>query len=111
MSFIELTKCGTEGKGVTINTAHILTISTEVEKDTYPAGSGRPNKGEVYTDITLAGGSQYAPSRVMVTESYEEIRRLLGLGPFRCGEGSYGAICDRPLDSEGRCPVHGKVGP
>jgi hypothetical protein len=81
VSFIELTKCGTEGKGITINAAHILTFSTEVEKDTWTDGSGRPNKGDVYTDITLAGGSQYAPSRVMVTESYEEVRRLLGMGP------------------------------
>ena len=79
MSFIELTKCGTEGKEVTINVSHILTISTEVEKDTYQDSHRRPAKGDAYTEITLAGGSQYAPSRVMVTESYDEVRDLIGL--------------------------------
>lgn len=110
MSFIELTKCGLEGKGVTVNTDHILTFSTEVEKDSYNDPNRRPRKGESYTDISLAGGSQYAPSRIMVTESYEEVRRLIGLDWLRCGEEYEGDVCDRRLDSEGRCPIHGRVG-
>lgn len=59
MSFIELTERDT--RGVTVNTAHILTISTEVFN------------GEACTSISLAGGSQYAPGRVLVTESYAEV--------------------------------------
>ena len=59
MSFIELTERDT--RGVTVNTAHILTISTEVVND------------EVCTSISLAAGSPYAPARVLVTESYDEV--------------------------------------
>lgn len=87
-NFIELTRCGSEARGVTVNADHILTFSTEIETDTFRDVSMRPQKGEVYTEITLAGGSPHAPAKVMVAESYEEVRRLIGLD----------------------CPIHGQVG-
>lgn len=93
MSFIELTR--SSGEKVTVNADHILTLSKE---------------GETGADIALAGGSVHAPARVLVTESYDEVRRRLGLGWLRCGETYHGEICDRRLDMDSRCPIHGRVG-
>jgi uncharacterized protein YlzI (FlbEa/FlbD family) len=65
MSFIELTRANTNGDGITINTAHILTIRTVVGQERYqPTG----------TQITMAGLSSF-----VVEESYEEVRKLVGL--------------------------------
>lgn len=99
MSFIEVTR--SDGSVFTVNTHHILTIDTVVAKTEYE-GSG--------TRIQLGGGSLPAYSFTMVTESYDEVRRLIGLGWLRCGESFQGDICDRRLDEDGRCPVHGQVG-
>jgi uncharacterized protein YlzI (FlbEa/FlbD family) len=57
MKFIEVT--GPEGQPVTISVDHILTISAE--------------RAMARTSITLAGGSQFAPSRVLATESYQDV--------------------------------------
>lgn len=69
MSFIELTRHTTGG--ITVNTEHIVTFSTTV---------GELRRGEVLTEIGLAAGSPHAPSRILVRESYAEVRQLVGLG-------------------------------
>lgn len=101
MSFIELTRTDSDKSKVTVNTAHILTFHTVVGKTEYQ-GSG--------TRIQLGGGALPAYSFILVTESYDEVRRLIGLGWLRCGESFQGDICDRRLDEDGRCPIHGQVG-
>lgn len=59
-----------EGKNYTIQTAHILTVTPHLSDPKYT---------NVKTEITLAGGSVHAPSRALVMEPYDDVRRLLGL--------------------------------
>lgn len=79
MSFIEVTRRGTGAK-VTVNVDHILTVSTRVGRDMYQGNDKVAGAGELYTEITLAGGSVNAPAQVMATEPYQDLRRAL-MGP------------------------------
>lgn len=101
--FIELSQHSTGAK-ITVNTDRILTVLRKVGDSTVA------DPTLVLTEITLAGGSPYAPSRVLVQEDYDQVRRLMGLDWLTCGETYQGDICDRRLDKEGRCPIHGMVG-
>jgi hypothetical protein len=63
MSFIELTRPDTSG--ITVNTAHIRTFRTVVGMEAYqPTG----------TEINMVGLASF-----VVSESYEEVRKLVGL--------------------------------
>jgi hypothetical protein len=94
MSFIEVHN--DEGKKVTVNTDYVVTFT--------------PRKGVSGTDIQLNPGSVHGAARQQVTEGYDQVRRLVGLDWLTCGETFQGDICDRRLDKEGRCPIHGMVG-
>lgn len=101
--FIEVTD--NRGKKVTVSVDHVLTTNAFTD-DRWP---------EVTTEINLAGGSVHAPARVLAVESYDEVRRLMGLDWLTCGEmlrtgPNVSDVCDRRLDKEGRCPIHGLVG-
>lgn len=108
MSFIELTRRDTTG--VTVNTDHIATFATVIGGDAYVGNDLVGHKGDVVTEITLGGAPVPSMSRIQVTESYDEVRRRLGLDWLRCGETYNGDICDRRLDEDSRCPIHGRVG-
>lgn len=106
--FIELSQHST-GARITVNTDRILTVSRKVGDSTVA------DPTLVLTEITLAGGSPYAPSRVLAQEDYDQVRRLMGLDWLTCGEmlrtgPNVSDVCDRRLDKEGRCPIHGLVG-
>lgn len=66
MSFIELTR--SDGSVFTVNTHHILTIDTVVAKTEYEASGTR---------IQLGGGALPAYSFILVTASYDEVRRAV----------------------------------
>lgn len=98
MTFIEVHN--NEGVKFTIHTPHILTIRPHLAD---------PKFTNIKTEITLAGGSALG-ARALAMETYDEVRRLIGLDWLHCGEMYQGDICDRRIDSEGRCPIHGRVG-
>lgn len=77
MSFIELTR--RDSSGVTVNTDHIATFRTAIGGNQYRGSEVVAKAGEVVTEIMLAGllpGMAY----IQVTESYEEVSRLVKEG-------------------------------
>ena len=101
MSFIELTRADGDSSKVTVNTDHILTFYQVDARSEYERSG---------TKIQMGGGALPAHSFFLVTEPYEEVRRLHMLDWLHCGENFQGDVCDRRLDKEGMCPVHGMVG-
>lgn len=93
MTFIEVQD--TEGERFTVNTEFIVSFSPD---------------GENTTDIQLNSGSPHGRARLRTQMPYDQVRRLVGLDWLTCGENFQGDICDRRLDSNGRCPIHGLVG-
>jgi hypothetical protein len=76
MSFIELTR--RSGSGVTVNTDHIATFATTIGNDAYQGSELVGHKGDVVTEIMLVGQVP-GLAFIQVTESYEEVRRLMGI--------------------------------
>lgn len=72
--FIELTQRNT--RGITVNTDHIATFCTKVGGDVYSGNELVAHKGEMVTEIMLAGPLP-GLAFIEVTESYEEVVNLL----------------------------------
>jgi hypothetical protein len=107
MTFIELTLRTAEP--ITLNTDHIATFRAKIGGDVYNGNELVAHKGKEVTEVQLAGPLP-AHAFIEVTEPYDEVRRLIGLDWLTCGETSQGDICDRRLNKDGLCPIHGMVG-
>ena len=102
MSFIELTAAHNRQK-ITVAVEHIA--SFQPLELTHIGNRPEESRKEIQTRLVTSAGGSFS-----VLEDYDQVRRLVGLDWLTCGETFQGDICDRRLDKQGRCPIHGMVG-